>query len=106
MKVPSIPAKKFTEEIRIKPDSLVLIDVRNDWEYDDSPLVKERISIYEMPQKFGGLKKYGEKKIVLCCRTGERGNIGAKFLTSKGFNNVYNLEGGFEALMEIEGFQM
>ncbi len=105
MKIPSIPAKKFSEQIHRDPGSFVLVDVRNEWEYNDLSIIKERISIYVFPYKLNVLKKYDDKKIVLCCLTGERGNIGAKYLLSQGFKNVYNLLGGFEALMEIEGFQ-
>ncbi len=99
MKAPVIPAKKFAEEITEYPDAYVLVDVRDDWEYDDYPHVKERLSLYEMPDKAEALKKYEGKKLVLCCRTGVRGNVGAKFLLQHGFKNVYNLEGGFEALI-------
>ena len=105
MKAPVIPAKKFAEEIAIQPDAYVLVDVRDDWEYDDYPHVKERLSVYEMPEKAEKLKKYEDKKLVLCCRTGVRGNVGAKYLIQHGFKNVYNLEGGFEALMAQTGSQ-
>ena len=84
------------------PGSYVMIDVRDDWEYDDNPMVDERISLYDLPKKLDVLEKFGNKKLVLCCRTGVRGNIGAKFLNKNGIKNVYNLEGGFEALMESE----
>lgn len=105
MKAPVIPAKKFQEEVNLLPDSFFLIDVRDDWEYDEHPHVKKRLSVYDFPDHLEDLKKFDDKKMVLCCRTGVRGNVGAKYLLQNGFKNVYNLEGGFEALTALKEAQ-
>ena len=38
-----------------------------------------------------------EEKIIVTCRVGYRGNIGASYLQLRGYTNVHNLAGGMQA---------
>lgn len=73
----------------------VLLDVRTSEEFQlgnirpaiNIPLDDLRISINELPK---------DKKIVIYCAAGHRGYFAARILMQSGFNEVYNLTGGYK----------
>lgn len=88
----------------ISPDELIsilqeekdyfLVDVREPEELLETGFIPGAVNIpvSEIKQDFSSLPKTG--KLIIYCRTGRRSADVAGFLTGKGFNNVYNLEGG------------
>ena len=76
-------------------DSTVLIDVRNVDEFN-SFRIKNSINIDYYSKGFlDSISSFKDKKnIILYCRSGRRSYYAAKLLQQKGFNNIYNLEGG------------
>ncbi len=75
---------------------IMLIDVREDWEYAQGhiPGVKH-IPLGDIGKK---LKKIPRNKtVILTCRSGSRSGRAYAQLTSKGFDNVHNMTGGFLA---------
>ena len=76
-------------------DSTVLIDVRTVDEFN-SFRIKNSINIDYYSKGFLDLiSSFKDKKnIILYCRSGRRSYYAAKLLQQKGFNNIYNLEGG------------
>ena len=76
-------------------DSTVLIDVRTKDEFN-SFRIKNSINIDYYSKVFlDSISLFKDKKnIILYCRSGRRSYYAAKLLQQKGFNNIYNLEGG------------
>ena len=76
-------------------DSTVLIDVRTVDEFN-SFRIKNSINIDYYSKGFlDSISSFIDKKnIILYCRSGRRSYYAAKLLQQKGFNNIYNLEGG------------
>ena len=76
-------------------ESTVLIDVRTVDEFN-SFRIKNSINIDYYSKVFlDSISLFKDKKnIILYCRSGRRSYYAAKLLQQKGFNNIYNLEGG------------
>jgi len=79
-----------------KGDQLVLLDVREDWEYslakiDGSILVP----LGTLPQSLTRLNR--ESEIIAICHHGMRSADATNFLLQQGFSNVKNLVGGIDA---------
>jgi rhodanese-related sulfurtransferase len=79
-----------------KGDTLVLLDVREDWEYS---LAKINGSILvplgTLPQSLTRLNR--ESEIIAICHHGMRSADATNFLLQQGFSNVKNLVGGIDA---------
>ena len=88
-----IDYKKMSEIL--DRDSTVLIDVRTADEFN-SFRIKNSINIDYYSKVFlDSISLFKDKKnIILYCRSGRRSYYAAKLLQQKGFNNIYNLEGG------------
>ena len=88
-----IDYKKMSEIL--ERDSTVLIDVRTADEFN-SFRIKNSINIDYYSKVFlDSISLFKDKKnIILYCRSGRRSYYAAKLLQQKGFNNIYNLEGG------------
>jgi len=79
-----------------KGDTLVLLDVREDWEYslakiDGSILVP----LGTLPQSLNRLNR--EAEIIAICHHGMRSADATNFLLQQGFSNFKNLVGGIDA---------
>jgi len=81
---------------KLENDEAVLIDVREprEWNYckiEGAELIPVReIQNAEIPTE-------DSKDIVLYCHTGQRSYFAAQVLQKRGFENVYNLQGGIDA---------
>jgi adenylyltransferase/sulfurtransferase len=86
-----------------KGDNLVLLDVREDWEYslakiDGSILVP----LGTLPQSLTRLNR--ESEIIAICHHGMRSADATNFLLQQGFSNVKNLMGGIDAWsIQVDG---
>ncbi len=79
-----------------------LIDVREDYEYEEANLGGKHIPLGEIPQRFAEIDR--EKPVIVQCRSGQRSANAIMFLEqNQGFTNLYNLEGGILAWMEQIG---
>ncbi|THJ25172.1 MAG: rhodanese [Nitrospira sp. CG24E] len=79
-----------------KGDRLVLVDVRENWEYslakiDGSVL----IPLGTLPQSLAQLNR--DSEIIAICHHGMRSADATNFLLQQGFQNVKNLVGGIDA---------
>jgi rhodanese-related sulfurtransferase len=90
------------ERIESGATDFVLIDVRTLPEYTgplghlvDAPL----FPIQNLAENYERLKSYQDKgqDMILYCRSGNRSGQAAKFLSEKGFENLYNMNGGMRA---------
>jgi len=86
-----------------KGDKLVLVDVREEWEYslaklDDSIL----IPLATLPQSLNRLNR--DSEIIAICHHGMRSADATNFLLQQGFSNVKNLVGGIDAWsVQVDG---
>ena len=86
--------KKLIEE-----ESIQLIDVRNQDEYDFTNIGGELIVLNEVPNQVDKISREG--KVAVLCRSGVRSANAIEFLQSHhGFENLYNVKGGILAWAE------
>ena len=84
-------------ELMIKKEDLVLLDVRTPTEYSNGHLISAlNINYYgdNFDKKIDELDK--SKPIVVYCKSGGRSSKSALKLVEKGFEQIYNLKGGFD----------
>lgn len=79
-----------------KGDKLVLVDVREDWEYSLAKLDGSiLIPLGTLPQSLTQLNR--DSEIIAICHHGMRSADATNFLLQQGFTNVKNLVGGIDA---------
>jgi rhodanese-related sulfurtransferase len=79
-----------------KGDKLVLVDVREEWEYALAKLdASILIPLATLPQSLTRLDRNSE--IIAICHHGMRSADATDFLLQQGFGNVKNLVGGIDA---------
>ena len=86
-----------------KGDQLVLLDVRDQWEYDLAKLPGSiLIPLATLPQSMAKLDR--EAEIVAICHHGMRSADATNFLLQQGFASVKNLVGGIDAWsVQVDG---
>ena len=76
-------------------DTPVLLDVREQWEFDTAALPGATlVPLGTLQQRVAELDR--EADYVVYCHHGGRSAMAAQFLRSQGFTRVANLEGGIE----------
>ncbi len=90
-----------------RKEDFIVLDTRNDYEYEagrfkDSvnPGIKR---FRDFQNTTSLLEKYKDKKIVTFCTGGVRCEKASAFLKSKGFKEVYKLDGGIIDFLKEEG---
>jgi rhodanese-related sulfurtransferase len=79
-----------------KGDNLVLLDVREQWEYDLARLTNSTlIPLSTLPHSISKLNR--DTEIIAICHHGMRSADATNFLLQQGFPNVKNLVGGIDA---------
>lgn len=79
-----------------KGDKLILLDVREEWEYSLAKLDNSiLIPLGTLPQSLGRLNR--DLEIIAICHHGMRSADATNFLLQQGFPNVKNLVGGIDA---------
>ncbi len=80
---------------RLATDRLVLVDVREIWEFDLCRIEGAiNIPLQTLPTRCGALDLGVE--LVMICHHGMRSDYAAAFLRDQGFSNVLNLSGGVD----------
>jgi len=81
--------------------NLVILDVRNQSEYDLGHLYNAvLIPVYELEDRINELQEHINDPIIVYCKSGYRSQIACEILANNGFTNVYNMLGGITAWME------
>ena len=75
-------------------EKINLIDVREQYEYDEFNLGGELIPLGTLPGKLEDLETLKDEEVIVHCRSGTRSGTAKMFLTQSGFTNVRNLIGG------------
>ncbi len=88
-----------TEAIRmINHDSAVVLDVREDGEYQNGHIINAlHIPQGRVKDRLQELDKHKDKAIIVSCRSGSRSGQVCAQLKKQGFESVYNLAGGVMA---------
>jgi adenylyltransferase/sulfurtransferase len=86
-----------------KGDNLVLLDVREQWEYDLAKLAGSiLVPLGTLPQSLAKLER--EAEIIAICHHGMRSADATNFLLQQGFASVKNLVGGIDAWsVQVDG---
>lgn len=85
------------EFIKKGEDDYTLIDVREQYEYDEDNLEGILIPLGELNDRMEELPENKDAEIILHCRSGSRSGMACMLLESNGYTHVYNLLGGIEA---------
>ncbi|MCL4109397.1 UNVERIFIED_CONTAM: hypothetical protein GTU68_033222 [Idotea baltica] len=99
---PALAVREITvlelERWRQEGEDFQLIDVREPYEYGIVHLSGELIPVSQIQDQLEKISK--TKKVVFHCRSGKRSEKVVRDLSSKGFDNVYNLKGGVLAYIQ------
>lgn len=90
-----------TQSLKSKIDNkeIVVIDVREKWEYEEENIGAMNIPLGDLPGKLTELDFCKNKEVIVHCKSGTRSNQAMKYLLKNGFKNVWSLEGGIEAYL-------
>ncbi|BCS96787.1 hypothetical protein DSLASN_24190 [Desulfoluna limicola] len=95
MPVKSIKPER-AKEMMASGDGWVLLDVREPSEYDEGHLEGSvHMPLFDTGKRAMELQKEGA--ILVYCRSGSRSKLASRILAAKGFDEVYNIEGGILA---------
>ena len=82
----------------INHKNALVLDVREQSEYDAGHVINSKlIPLGKLLDRIGELEKYRERPIVAVCRSGQRSATACALLGKRGFDQVYNLDGGVMA---------
>ncbi len=77
-----------------KEEDLFVIDVREEYEYEEQNIGAENIPLGTLMTILDDLEEYKDKEIVVHCRSGNRSGQAKDVLEAAGFKKVRNLLGG------------
>ncbi len=95
LKAPEISYDELNE-MRTTGEDFQLIDVREKEEYERKNTGGTLMPLSEFEEHISNISR--RDKVVICCQSGKRSLIAAGRLLDAGFENVYSLKGGIEAL--------
>ncbi|MBC5772868.1 rhodanese-like domain-containing protein [Pontibacter sp. KCTC 32443] len=91
-----ITAEELKERLN-KGETPVIIDVREDWEFQESNISgAQNIPLGTLPQRVEDLEDLKEEEVIVHCKSGARSASAKAFLQQQGFKNVRNLLGGIQ----------
>ncbi|MDW3191249.1 MAG: rhodanese-like domain-containing protein [Cytophagales bacterium] len=90
-----IQAQELKERLE-KGEAINLIDVREEWEYEERNINAKNIPLGTLPNRLDEIGAGKDDEIIVHCKSGGRSGQAQKFLISKGYTNVRNLLGGID----------
>ena len=94
--VPEISVQQL--KAKMENGGINVLDVREPYEYEIANLGAPLIPLNELPQRYEELDR--DQELAVHCRSGARSANAVKLLKERGFENVYNVEGGILAWSE------
>jgi len=82
-------------------EKLNLIDVREQWEFDEFNMGGQLIPLGDLQGKIDDLDDLKNEEVILHCRSGQRSAAAQAFMIQNGFTNVRNLIGGAMAFQAL-----
>ena len=96
----TISPKKFKNFLK-KNKNYQIIDIREPYEYEDGALTNENIPLDKMMSSLNKLQR--DCPVIIYCQTGKRASAIIYMLEKEyKLENLYNLEGGYNAIMKEE----
>jgi rhodanese-related sulfurtransferase len=77
-----------------KGEKINLIDVREQYEFDEFNLGGKLIPLGTLPASLEQLDNLKNEEVIVHCKSGGRSGAAKQFLSQHGFTNVRNLLGG------------
>lgn len=91
-----ITAEELKERLS-KGETPVIIDVREDWEYQEVNIAgAQNIPLGTLPQRLEDLEDLKDQEVIVHCKSGARSASAKAFMQQQGFTNVRNLLGGIQ----------
>jgi rhodanese-related sulfurtransferase len=75
-------------------EKINLIDVREEWEFEEFNLNGKLIPLGQLPTRLSELDSLKDEEIIIHCRSGNRSGQAKRFMEQQGFKKVRNLLGG------------
>ena len=86
-----------------KGEKLNVIDVREDWEYQEFNIGAKNIPLSIFLTKLEDLEDLKDEEVIVHCKMGGRSMQAAAILEQSGFKNVKNVQGGMDAWLTTFG---
>jgi len=105
IQVPEIKANEFLAILKERPESLLLLDVRENEEFERTNLEGSHlIPMMEIEARIAEVTRLAKDRsdIVVICRSGQRSAMVGEYLISKGLGGVVNLAGGLNELSKYD----
>ena len=93
------------EEVKKRLDAgekLNIIDVREDWEYEEKNIGAMLIPLGSLPDRLSEIENFKEQELIIHCKSGARSGKAKQFLETQGYTKVRNLLGGILGYLEQE----
>lgn len=84
-----------------KGEKLNLIDVREQWEFDEFNMGGQLIPLGDLQGKIDDLEDIKNEEVIVHCKSGGRSAAAQAFMVQNGFTNVRNLIGGAMAYQAL-----
>ncbi|MEH0157154.1 rhodanese-like domain-containing protein [Limibacter armeniacum] len=86
------------KELLISLDEVQLVDVRTPEEFEEGTIEGAKLVNFKQDDFMEQMNKLDKSKpVMVFCRSGNRSGKAAKMLKEAGFEQVYDLEGGYKA---------
>ena len=96
----TINAKEFKNLLK-NNNNFQIIDIREPYEYEDGALTNENIPLDKMMTSLN--KIHRDHPVIIYCQSGKRASAIIYMLEKEyKLENLYNLEGGYNAIMQEE----
>lgn len=96
----TINAKEFKNLLK-KNNNFQIIDIREPYEYEDGALTNENIPLDKMMSSLNKIQR--NRPVIIYCQSGKRSSAIIYMLEKEyKLENLYNLEGGYNAIMQEE----
>ena len=82
-------------------DNFNFLDVREEWEFEESNIGAELIPLGDLPSRLSEIEHMKNEEIVVHCKSGGRSGQAKKFLNAQGYTNVRSMIGGITEYLEI-----
>jgi rhodanese-related sulfurtransferase len=96
-----ITAEELKQRLQ-KGEAMLIIDVREPYEYEEYNLGAKLIPLGEIREKLEDLSEYSDAEIVVHCRSGARSAAAKAYMMQNGFSKVRSLLGGILAYQALD----
>ena len=96
----TINSKEFKNLLK-NNNNFQIIDIREPYEYEDGALTNENIPLDKMMSSLNKINR--DRPVIIYCQSGKRASAIIYMLEKEyKLENLYNLEGGYNAIMQEE----